>query len=276
MRAAFGRVWCGVPGPMAAGLGAAAFGAAASGQGVDPAAAERAAPSGARSVLWDNGDTNGVNGVSHLGSPRRSVLDDFVVPDGRGWDITGLATRHVWQTRTQPSATGYQLTVWSDVAGEPGAPVAFMATNGLDETASGRLGLGRPEMDISVSFPVVHLEPGVYWLEMHVVGPENSFQLVHDLGERGGPRWGSFHDMGGVRPGYAVYFADYDASFTLLGEATGCGPADCDGDGAVNTRDFLCYLALWAAGDPGAECNGDLRLDTLDFLCYLGLWGEGC
>ena len=239
-------------------------------------AVEQAGSPGARSVLWDNGDTNGVNGVSHLGSPRRSVLDDFVVPDGTGWDITGFVSRHVWQTLRQPSATGYQLAVWSDADGRPGEPIAFMATTAISEGASGRVWMGRPEMDISASFATVRLEPGVYWLEMHVVGPENCFQLVHDLGGLGSPCWVNYQDIGGLRPGYEVYFADYDVSFSLLGEPSGCGLGDCNADGAIDTRDFICYLALWAAGDPAAECNGDLGIDTPHFLCFLDRWSAGC
>jgi len=58
--------------------------------------------------------------------------------------------------------------------------------------------------------------------------------------------------------------------------------ADCDGDGALNTQDFLCYLAKWSAAyqsgnyDAGADCNADGEINTQDFLCFLRLWAAGC
>ena len=52
--------------------------------------------------------------------------------------------------------------------------------------------------------------------------------------------------------------------------------ADYDGNGTVNTQDFLAYLNAWASGDPGADCNGDATVNTQDFLCFLNLWAQGC
>lgn len=65
-----------------------------------------------------------------------------------------------------------------------------------------------------------------------------------------------------------------DLTFTAGGCGDPCldGYANCNGDGAVNTQDFLCYLGLWAAGNIAADCNGDGTVNTQDFLCYLGLW----
>ncbi len=54
----------------------------------------------------------------------------------------------------------------------------------------------------------------------------------------------------------------------------GC-PADLDGNGVVNTQDFLLYLGAFAAGDPLADWNNDGQINTLDFLEYLGDWAAG-
>jgi hypothetical protein len=63
----------------------------------------------------------------------------------------------------------------------------------------------------------------------------------------------------------------------ILMEGTGGGCyADYNGDGAVNTQDFIAYLGAWAAGDLAADCNGDGVINTQDFLCFLGLWAAGC
>ncbi len=55
----------------------------------------------------------------------------------------------------------------------------------------------------------------------------------------------------------------------------GC-PADCDGNGEVNTLDFLCFLNLYSSGDPAADCDGNGTINTLDFLCFLNAFNEGC
>lgn len=58
--------------------------------------------------------------------------------------------------------------------------------------------------------------------------------------------------------------------------------ADFNGDGAVNTQDFLAYLGAWSAAyqsgnyDAAVDCNGDNLINTQDFLCFLGLWSAGC
>lgn len=63
----------------------------------------------------------------------------------------------------------------------------------------------------------------------------------------------------------------------VLFEGTGGGCyADCNADGIVDTRDFICFLGLWSAGDMSADCNGDTVIDTRDFICFLGLWSDGC
>ncbi len=52
--------------------------------------------------------------------------------------------------------------------------------------------------------------------------------------------------------------------------------ADCDGNGELNTVDFLCYLNLFSNGDPLADFNGDGVVNTLDFLAYLNAFNAGC
>lgn len=54
-----------------------------------------------------------------------------------------------------------------------------------------------------------------------------------------------------------------------------CAP-DINGDGEVNTLDFLAYLNAWAAGDTAADWNGDGVVNTLDFIAFLNDWAAGC
>lgn len=57
-----------------------------------------------------------------------------------------------------------------------------------------------------------------------------------------------------------------------------CQPcvADHDGNGVVDTRDFVAYLDDWAAKRPRADTNGDLIVDTRDFVAFLNAWAAGC
>lgn len=53
-------------------------------------------------------------------------------------------------------------------------------------------------------------------------------------------------------------------------------PPDMNGDGAVDTQDFLAFLNAWAGGDPVADWNSDGTINTQDFLAYLNEWAAGC
>ncbi|MFG0284134.1 MAG: GC-type dockerin domain-anchored protein [Phycisphaerales bacterium JB039] len=53
-------------------------------------------------------------------------------------------------------------------------------------------------------------------------------------------------------------------------------PADCDGSGALDVADFLCFQNLFAAADPAADCDGDTELTFFDFLCFQNAFAAGC
>jgi len=53
--------------------------------------------------------------------------------------------------------------------------------------------------------------------------------------------------------------------------------ADYDGNGTVNTLDFLAYLNDFNDGAVGADdCDGNGTINTLDFLCFLNAFNAGC
>ncbi|MCW5776928.1 MAG: hypothetical protein KIS87_10860 [Phycisphaeraceae bacterium] len=75
-------------------------------------------------------------------------------------------------------------------------------------------------------------------------------------------------------------FITSPAGDSYLAKWQGCAGtpcyADCNGDGNVNTLDFLCYLNRYVTGDPAADCNGDTLVNTLDFVCFLNAYTAGC
>lgn len=66
---------------------------------------------------------------------------------------------------------------------------------------------------------------------------------------------------------------DVHGPFTILGE--GCF-ADCDGSGALDIDDFICFQTLFGLGDLGADCDGSGGLDADDFVCFQTAFGVGC
>ncbi|QKK09443.1 MAG: hypothetical protein HND58_15595 [Planctomycetota bacterium] len=80
------------------------------------------------------------------------------------------------------------------------------------------------------------------------------------------------------------YYAEVAGSGGLSGSGTGSGDitlhapclADLNGDGVVNTQDFLTFLNAWASGNLVADWDRNGTINTLDFLAYLNEWAAGC
>jgi hypothetical protein len=49
-----------------------------------------------------------------------------------------------------------------------------------------------------------------------------------------------------------------------------------NGDGQVNSLDFIVFLVLFADGDPAADFNGDGAVNSQDFVAYLNAFVAGC
>ncbi|HZW10719.1 MAG TPA: GC-type dockerin domain-anchored protein [Phycisphaerales bacterium] len=54
------------------------------------------------------------------------------------------------------------------------------------------------------------------------------------------------------------------------------GVADFNGDGGINTLDFLLFLNQWNARDPATDLNLDGAINSLDFLFFLNAYTSGC
>ena len=109
-------------------------------------------------------------------------------------------------------------------------------------------------------------EPGVYLLELEL--------------------WSDRPEIGTSEPVYLVLGQQVDEA--TLDEAvewwrangawcsaTPC-VADFNGDGSVNTQDFIAFLNAWVVKDPSADINGDGTVNTSDVVAFLNLWAGGC
>jgi len=124
---------------------------------------------------------------------------------------------------------------WSGLAEFPAGLWIFDGTNGCDNAVQLAMDAQFECDPLTTSASV---GPGTYWL---IVGPV-----------------GGFFDESNCGAGYRVTLSN------------GC-PADLDGNGVVDTVDFLALLAAW--GTPAGDINGDGTTDTIDFLALLAAWG---
>ncbi|MCW5776401.1 MAG: PQQ-dependent sugar dehydrogenase [Phycisphaeraceae bacterium] len=51
---------------------------------------------------------------------------------------------------------------------------------------------------------------------------------------------------------------------------------DLDGNGEVNTVDFLAFLNAFTGGDPVADFNNDGTINTVDVVVFMNAWNSGC
>jgi len=68
--------------------------------------------------------------------------------------------------------------------------------------------------------------------------------------------------------------ADLAIVMTVFGE-TAC-QADCDGSGALDFFDFVCFMSAFASSDPAADCDGNGELDMFDLMCFQELMAGSC
>jgi len=121
---------------------------------------------------------------------------------------------------------------------------------------------------------------------------------IIELGGVGTRIEGRLWPVGEARPASPMVEAD-DATYaagtvSLVGRVAGTGflkvsyddvyfddaavpcPADFNGDGVVNTLDFIDFLNAFNAGDPAADFTGDGIINTLDFIAFLNAFNAGC
>jgi MYXO-CTERM domain-containing protein len=171
-------------------------------------------------VLYDNG-ISFLNGLSHLTTPsRRSVLDDFT---SGLWSITDFHLKFAWADGTTGTGTDLELVFYGDAGGQPDFNnVVHTATNRSymemrDPNNPNFFGLS--VVDIWVTFDKFILNPGTYWVDMHVVGPVNGFQVIGNYPQsNGAPAWVDYADFGGRQPGFNVFGDDYDLNFVITGK----------------------------------------------------------
>src|SRR6266478_4254707 len=123
-------------------------------------------------ILWYNGDFNGVNGLANeentaIGSGEfASVYDDFNVPAG-GWTVGAVFSDNLSST----TVTGATWEIRQGISeGNGGTLIASGMTMTPVVTPTGRSGFGFTEFMVEVTGLNVSLSPGTYWLNVTPIG----------------------------------------------------------------------------------------------------------
>ena len=188
----------------------------------------------ARGLLWDNGPVDGRNGLSCVNWPSnpldRQIVDDFDVEGS--WNIAGgYFTIVSNDAHTSDYVDGVNVYFYEDVGNTP-SMTSYAEILGASYTAkdTGNTYFTRPEIAIDVTFDVVTLSEGKWWVCLQPVMEDNSFWLTS--AGSGENVWCDFPDDPAVprwTPGFDV-FADYfDVNFKLFDDIESIPDLDCHG-----------------------------------------------
>jgi hypothetical protein len=108
-------------------------------------------------------------------------------------------------------------------------------------------------------------------MEIYITNLTSGFSISRCAGSVEGSR--SYHRHSGTTGALATQAHRNEFTFTVGG--TQCYP-DCDGDGALDFFDFLCFQNAFLAMDPYADCDENGVFDFFDFLCFQNEFLAGC
>ena len=226
-------------------------------------------------------------GVAH-------AADDFDVPEGPDLYPDSVVV-HAYQ-HGAPLLGGTTITaafaqIWSGPPGIGTVVAGDLINNRMDEaTYAGayRTDESSPtdesrfiqdlELDL-LGMPA--LPSGSYWLEIALVGDArygtptlinspwpsaDDNAVVYDAAT---DTWDSVIDGQSQLP-LSLCFSFF------AGDSPSECDADFDGDGTIDTRDFLAYLSAWLVDDVLTEWDQNGVIDTRDVIAFLREWAGGC
>jgi hypothetical protein len=217
------------------------------------------------------------------------IADDFVVPAGETWNVTGFRVPTYSTGAAAPTVTGVWIQVWNGPPNAGGAVIAGdLVTNRFASNAwtdlyrffNATCGTTRRVQDVRANL-AVSLGAGTYWVEWSTVGgasgPWAPNVTIEGLqGKPGanalqwtGAAWVAVMENSGLGPAQdMVFLVDGDV-------AGGCYP-DCDGANGLTVADFSCFQTKFVQGDPYADCDGANGLTVADFSCFQTKFVQGC
>ena len=131
------------------------------------------------SVLWYNGDLDGRDALANqTGAPDGLIYDDFIVPTGSTFTITGVFSNNLMLAPSAASSATWEIR--SDVSSGNGGNLLANGDGADTVTATGRSltfgGQQVQEFTNLVQVPTITLSAGTYWLAVAPdVSDQNSF-----------------------------------------------------------------------------------------------------
>jgi hypothetical protein len=161
------------------------------------------------------------------------------------WDLSGVDRMHFWVYAENPNGSFQNASPWIRL-GSNGGYFQWRPSWDLLNSAMGQ------------------------WVEMTVPIDGDSTWTRSQVGQP---------DMSEVN--YWQFHADtWGGGFTVWLDGVRFDPppciADFNGDGVVNSQDFIRYLNLFSASDPAADLNADGVVTSQDFVAFLNHFVDGC
>ncbi|MFM9996466.1 MAG: hypothetical protein ACKVU4_11780 [Phycisphaerales bacterium] len=217
------------------------------------------------------------------------LADDFVVPAGEEWDLTGFEFFAYLTNSAVPSYTTATIEIWNGRPGDPGsAIIAGDAVTNRITSATTFTSIYRP-LEATVATECIRrvqriqcslattLTAGTYWISING-GPAGFMPPVTILGANQKPGSnarqfnGAWVDL--LDNGLAATIQDIP--FLVLGTKGGNCYADCNLSGTLTVADFGCFQGKYVLGDMYADCNASGTLTVADFGCFQGKYVLGC
>lgn len=229
-------------------------------------------------ALWINGRGPPQAAWSHAVEPRRSLMDDFVVPAGEKWIVRRFELNGVWNIEPPGTGEAMQLSLYENIEvegeGVPGALLFTFKTTNLTEETTGEFLFERPVVRACVDVKPIAIPAGHYWLDMQMQGSDYFLQGMINWNVLS-PVWLRYDDFPPVpRRGDSFFGVNYDSCFSLYGSRPGACDSDIDEDGQVAFSDLLAVLRAWGPCERCVEdLDGDQHVGFADLLIVLATWG---
>ncbi len=222
--------------------------------------------------------------------------DDF--QQHQGWFVENEFVQSGEWERAVPIANGGPGAPTSDADGSGRCYITGNTPN--EDVDGGPTTLLSPIFNLSGAGPLTEFSFSRWVYTNDVSGSDN---LRVEASEDGGQSWVVVENTIGtggwiekrfkvtdhvaLTPGFRVRFRIADNPNTSLTEAgldafklthivcEACF-SDCDGNGALNIQDFICFQTKFALGNPEADCDENGTLNIQDFICFQTRFSLGC
>src|SRR5262249_11293144 len=130
--------------------------------------------------LWYNGDGNGSNGLVNrrntASASVSNIFDNFIVPPGPGWDVTGMYSDNFTTSIEDFASVDFSIRAGMGT-GNPGTLVT-VGSGPANIIPTGQTAGPLKEERFLVSGLRFHLDPGEYWVNVTPVGSGSGLSLL--------------------------------------------------------------------------------------------------